>query len=68
MLNPSLIFEQDTILFYRFLQDIVDDPVVKQQLDIIIQEENRHATLLGRLAANEYDEDFPDISEMKASI
>ena len=68
MLNQARIFEQDTVLFYRFLRDIVDDPAVKQQLDVIIEEENRHAALLGRLAANEYDEDFPDISGMKTGL
>lgn len=68
MLNQARIFEQDTVLFYRFLQDIVDDSAVKQQLDVIIEEENSHAALLGRLAANEYDEDFPDISAMKIGL
>ena len=68
MLNQARIFEQDTVLFYTFLQDIVDDPAVKAQLDVIIEEENRHAAILGRLAANELVEDLVDIPGTPISL
>lgn len=51
-------FEQDTVFFYEFLKDIVDDQEVKQQLDVIIKEENRHVVILGKLAANELVDDL----------
>jgi rubrerythrin len=58
MFSQARGFEQDTVLFYEFLKDIVDDHEVKQQLDIIIREENRHVVILGRLAANELVDDL----------
>jgi len=45
-LRQSLAFEEDTILFYQFLSDLIDDAVVKEQLAAIITEEHRHVTLL----------------------
>ena len=45
-LRQSLAFEEDTILFYQFLSDLIDDAVVKEQLAAIITEERRHVTLL----------------------
>jgi len=60
MLEQSLAFEQDTVLFYEFLRDIVDDPAIQQQVQVIIEEENRHVTMLTRLVANERVDDLMD--------
>lgn len=51
MLEQSQAFEQDTILFYEFLQGIIDDQEVRQQLDLIIAEERRHVKQLAELHA-----------------
>jgi rubrerythrin len=48
VLSQSKVFEEDTILFYEFLQGIVDDDV-KGQLSAIILEERRHAQLLAEM-------------------
>ncbi len=45
-LRQSLTFEEDTILFYQFLGDLIEDEAVKEQLAAIIAEERRHVTLL----------------------
>ncbi|MBB5348788.1 ferritin family protein [Desulfoprunum benzoelyticum] len=46
VLRQSLTFEEDTILFYQFLGDLIEDAAVKEQLTAIIAEERRHVTLL----------------------
>lgn len=51
MLEQSKAFEQDTILFYEFLQGIIDDQEVRRQLDLIIAEERRHVKQLTELHA-----------------
>lgn len=48
VLSQSKAFEEDTILFYEFLLDIVDDDV-KGQLSAIILEERRHARQLAEM-------------------
>ncbi len=58
MLEQSLAFEQDTVLFYEFLRDIVDDPAIKRRVQVIIAEENRHVAMLARLIANERVDDL----------
>jgi rubrerythrin len=42
MLSQSQSFEEDTILFYEFLQTMIGDPQARQQLEEIIAEERRH--------------------------
>ncbi|WP_028584059.1 ferritin-like domain-containing protein [Desulfogranum mediterraneum] len=42
-------FEEDTILFYEFLQGIVDDPAAMEQLARIIEEERGHLRQLEQL-------------------
>ncbi len=58
MLNQSRAFELDTVLFYEFLRDIVDDAATKRQLNAIIEEEQRHAAILARMADNECVDDL----------
>lgn len=51
MLSQSQVFEQDTILFYEFLQTMIGDPEASQQLEEIIAEERRHWEQLKEMAA-----------------
>lgn len=46
IVSQAKAFEEDTILFYEFLRDIVDDDATKRQLAVIIAEERRHVDLL----------------------
>jgi rubrerythrin len=39
-------FEKDSIIFYQVLEPFVEDPVARQQLKKIIEEENQHIKLL----------------------
>lgn len=42
LLDQSLSFEQDTIVFYQMLQSFIDDSHVRDQLERIIEQENEH--------------------------
>lgn len=42
MLKTFIMFENDTILFYEFLDTFIDDPATRQGLQKIIQEESAH--------------------------
>ena len=46
VVRQAKVFEEDTILFYEFLYDIVDDEATRRQLAVIIAEEHRHVELL----------------------
>lgn len=52
-LSQSVAFEEDTILFYQFLADLVDDAEVRRQLVVIIDEERRHVEMLIGMAGQE---------------
>ncbi len=65
LLEQSLAFERDTVLFYEFLHDIVDEPAIKRQVQVIIEEEKRHVAMLTRLAANERVDDLMDTAGEK---
>jgi len=52
MLDQSKTFEQDTILFYEFLQNMIDDREARGQLDAIIAEERRHYEQLGEIQSS----------------
>lgn len=39
-------FEKDSVIFYKVLEPFVEDPVAREQLKKIIEEENRHIKLL----------------------
>ena len=49
LLTQSMDFEQDTILFYDMLKSFVEDKQTAAQLDMIIDEERGHVTLLKKL-------------------
>jgi rubrerythrin len=42
LLDQSLSFEQDTIVFYQMLESFIDDAHVRDQLKRIIEQENEH--------------------------
>ncbi len=42
MLKTFIMFENDTILFYEFLDTFIDDPATREGLQKIIQEESAH--------------------------
>ncbi len=46
LLTLSLEFEKDTVLFYEMLSAFVEDEKVLEQLEQIIEEENRHVRFL----------------------
>lgn len=53
-LRQSVAFEEDTILFYQFLADLVEDEGVRRQLAAIIDEERRHVEMLNGMAGAEH--------------
>jgi rubrerythrin len=46
LLELSLEFERDTILFYEMIKDFIDDSKVMAGIDKIIEEENKHVKKL----------------------
>ena len=52
VLDISISFEEDTILFYNFLLDFLDDEDDQKQLQRIIAEEQSHITHLEQLLAD----------------
>ena len=49
LLNQSVEFEKDTILFYEMLQSFIDDDDTLEQLATVIAEEQGHVAQLQRL-------------------
>ena len=43
-------FEKDSVIFYKVLEPFVEDPVAREQLKEIIEEENRHIKHLQEFA------------------
>lgn len=52
LLALSVEFEKDTVLFYEMLGAFIEDEKTLEQLDQIIQEENRHIRLLNESLKN----------------
>ena len=50
-LTQAQILEQDTIMFYEFLLNLVSDEESRQQLQQVIEEEKRHVEQLGEMKA-----------------
>lgn len=48
-LAHAQVFETDTVTFYEFLMNLVNDEDAKKQLDVIILEEKRHIDQLGEM-------------------
>ena len=49
VLNVSISFEEDTVLFYQFLLDFLDDDQDREQLQHIIKEEQSHISQLEQM-------------------
>ena len=58
LLELSVEFEKDTIIFYEMLSAFIDDEETLRQLDKIIEEENRHVQVLEEFL--EKKETLPD--------
>jgi rubrerythrin len=52
LLNLAIEFENDTVLFYKMLQPLIEDQKTLEQLHTIIQEENNHARRLRAFLEN----------------
>jgi len=61
LLELSVEFEKDTIIFYEMLSAFIDDEETLRQLDKIIEEENRHVQVLEEFL--EKREALPDTKE-----
>jgi rubrerythrin len=46
LINLVMEFENDTVLFYKMLQPLIEDQKTLEQLHTIIQEEENHSRLL----------------------
>jgi len=49
VLTRSKDFEEDTILFYQFIQEFLDDPDAVRQMQSIIAEEHNHLRQLEKM-------------------
>lgn len=52
MLKTFMMFENDTILFYEFLETFIDEPEAKTALKKIISEENAHVDKLNTMVSS----------------
>ena len=46
LINLVMEFENDTVLFYKMLQPLIEDQETLEQLHAVIQEEENHAQRL----------------------
>ncbi len=51
LLEQFVTFEKDTILFYEFLSQLIEDRETKAHLEVIIQEEKGHIDHIGQMVA-----------------
>lgn len=51
LLEISLEFEKDTILFYEMIKDFIEDGIILEGIDRIIKEENKHVKRLEELTS-----------------
>ena len=65
ILNQSLEFEQDTIMFYGMLKAFMEDQRGVAQLDLIINEEHGHVNVLKKLKDKFEDGADVDLSCIK---
>ena len=52
LLNLAIELENDTVLFYKMLQPLIEDQTTLEQLHTIIHEENNHARRLREFLKN----------------
>ena len=50
-ITQAQLLEQDTIMFYEFLLNLVSDEEARLQLEQVIKEEKRHVEQLGEIKA-----------------
>lgn len=49
LINLAMEFENDTVLFYKMIQPLIEDQKTLEQLHVIIQEEENHARRLKKV-------------------
>jgi rubrerythrin len=49
IIDQSIEFEKDTIIFYEMMQEFIDDREVLEQLEIILKEEQKHISHLSNV-------------------
>ena len=57
LINLVMEFENDTVLFYKMLQPLIEDQKTLEQLHAIIQEEENHAQRLNEVLSESQIED-----------
>jgi len=57
LINLVMEFENDTVLFYKMLQPLIEDQETLEQLHVIIQEEENHARRLKEVLSESQIED-----------
>jgi rubrerythrin len=57
LINLVMEFENDTVLFYKMLQPLIEDQNTLEQLHAIIQEEEHHARRLKKVLSESLVED-----------
>ena len=54
LINLVMEFENDTVLFYKMLQPLIEDQETLEQLHAVIQEEEDHAERLKKVLSESY--------------
>lgn len=54
LINLVMEFENDTVLFYKMLQPLIEDQETLEQLHVVIQEEEDHAERLKKVLSESY--------------
>lgn len=58
LIDQSIEFEKDTIIFYEMLREFIDDKIILEQLNAIIQEERAHISKLNLFMNSEEKREF----------
>ena len=58
LINLVMEFENDTVLFYKMLQPLIEDQKTLEQLHVVIQEEKNHLHHLKKVLSESYMPNF----------
>jgi rubrerythrin len=53
IIDQSIEFEKDTIIFYKMIKEFIEDREILEQLEIILQEERKHISHLSNVLVSE---------------
>lgn len=68
ILTQSVLFEEDTILFYDMLKAFIEEEEGMAQLELVIEQERGHIKVLEKLKAKLDQGDEPDFSGVLPSV